>query len=88
MFMMSMMGVHLTRHFTSGVILILDRLKIPVYLAVTKRVRRMFKFMTHDETIFRRKNLTIGELQEFINPCLMRGLKIYRANRMWRFVIT
>ena len=80
--MMSLIDKHLTRYQTEGVLSMVDWQQERDYPVGPKRVRRMFKLMSH-ETIYGRKNLTKGALRVYIKPYLLSGLKIEHANQAW-----
>ena len=85
--MMALMDKHLLYHPTEGVVSMVDWLREKGYAVGPKRIRRLFKLMGH-QTLYRRKNLTKGDLREYIKPYLLRGMKITRANQVWCTDIT
>jgi putative transposase len=85
--MMNLMDKHLTNHPTEGVLSMVDWLQGRGYPVGPKRVRRLFKLISH-ETIYRKKNLTKGALKAFIKPYLLRGMKITHPNQVWCTDIT
>lgn len=85
--MMNIMDRHLLTHPTEGVVSMVDMLRDMGYPVGPKRIRRLFKLMSH-QTLYRRKNLTKNALREFIKPYLLRGLKVTHANQVWCTDIT
>lgn len=85
--MMNLMDKHLTNHPTEGVLSMVDWLQGRGYPVGPKRVRRLFKLISH-ETIYRKRNLTKGALKAFIKPYLLRGMKITHPNQVWCTDIT
>jgi putative transposase len=85
--MMAIMDKHLTDHPTEGVISLVLFFIARNYPVGPKRIRRLLKIMGR-ETLYRRKNLTKLGLRKFINPYLLRGIKITRPNQVWCTDIT
>ncbi len=81
------MDKHLTAHPTEGVVSMVHYFRIKGYPVGPKRIRRLLKIMGR-QTIYRRKNLTIHRLKQFIKPYLLKGMNITHANHVWCTDIT
>ncbi len=78
---MELMDKHLIQHPSEGVISMAYWLRNKGYFEDPKRIRRLFKLMG-PETIYQRKNFMKGALKEFIQPYLLRGMKISHTNEV------
>jgi putative transposase len=85
--MMNIMDRHLTKHPTEGVKSMVYLLMGMGFIVGPKRIRRLFKIMGRT-TMYRRKNLTKLGSKEYINPYLLKDLKITHANQVWCTDIT
>jgi putative transposase len=85
--MMNIMDRHLTKHPTEGVKSMVYLLMGMGFIVGPKRIRRLFKIMGRT-TMYRRKNLTKLGSKEYINPYLLKDLKITHANQVWCIDIT